>query len=419
MNVLVVGSGGREHALAWKLSQSPGLGELFCAPGNPGTAQIATNISATDFQAIAEAVERHKIDLIIIGPEAPLADGLADLLREQEHLVFGPGNEGARIESSKTWAKDIMEEMNVPAARATVVTDPESAREIIHTSSYPVVIKADGLAAGKGVLICTSQAEAESAIQQVMVDREFGEAGNTVLIEEFLTGTEVSLLAVTDGTTTLPLIPACDYKRAGDNDTGLNTGGMGAYTPPGLMSPDLVDEVMKQIIQPTIWGMRAQGIDYRGVLYAGLMLTESGPRVLEFNCRFGDPETEVVLPMLDSDFLELCIATAQGKLAEVPPLRWHSGACVSVVMASGGYPGSYQTGYPISGLDDLPAESMVFHAGTTSENGSINTAGGRVLAVTARGDSIQTARDLAYEYCQRISFEGAIYRQDIALRELL
>jgi phosphoribosylamine--glycine ligase len=420
-NVLVIGAGAREHALAWKLRESPQVGEVFVAPGNPGTAEVAVNLALDpdDAEAVLDALDRHAIGLTVIGPEAPLVAGLADALRARGGLVFGPGEAGARIEGSKSWAKAIMEEWGVPTARAEVCRDPAAADAAIATMSPPVVVKADGLAAGKGVLICDSHAEARAAVRTLLVDGALGAAGRTVLVEEYLTGLEISLLAVTDGETTLPLLPACDYKRIHDGDQGPNTGGMGAYAPPAIANDALISEVMRSVIQPTLDGMRPYGIDYRGVLYAGLMLTPSGLKVLEFNCRFGDPEAQVVLPMLDGDFYALCRHAARGTLQDAAPPRWRAGACVGVVLASGGYPDAYAVGYPISGLDDLPHGGLVFQAGTAWDSGATVTAGGRVLTAVGRGGDMAEARALAYETAEALSFSGSFFRRDIAARELV
>lgn len=419
-NVLVVGSGGREHTLCWKLSQSPGLGSLYCAPGNAGTAAVATNLDISDgnIEGILEAVGEHAIDLVVVGPEAPLVAGLADRLRAAGVLVFGPDKAAAQIESSKSWAKEIMEERGVPTGRAKIVTSAEAARATVAESVMPVVVKADGLTTGKGVYVCNDRQDAEQAIQLLMEEGIFGDAGATVLIEEFLEGLEVSLLALTDGATILPLLPACDYKRIGDGDTGPNTGGMGAYSPPAAVDAPLVQRIVDEVIRPTLDGIKARAGEYWGVLYAGLILTANGPKVLEFNCRFGDPETQVVLPMLETDFLELCLATARGNLASAPSLAWSEGACVGVVLASDGYPGSYETGRAIEGLDDLPEGGLVFHAGTAFDGERVVTSGGRVLAAVGKGPSMGMARDLAYATADAIRFEGMYRRGDIASREL-
>ena len=418
-NVLVVGSGGREHTLAWKISQSESLGALYCAPGNAGTTDVATNLDVadTDIEGILAAVREHSIELVVIGPEAPLAAGLADRLRDAGLLVFGPNQAAAQIESSKSWAKEIMEEWGVPTGRAAVATTAEEASAALDRAALPIVVKADGLTTGKGVYICTERAEADQAVQGLMQDGIFGDAGNTILVEEYLSGLEVSILAVTDGVTIIPLLASCDYKRVGEGDVGPNTGGMGAYCPPSVVDAAMIDLIDREILRPTVDGIRARAGEYRGVLYAGLILTDSGPKVLEFNCRFGDPETQVVLPLLESDFLELCLATARGQLANLPPLEWAEGGCVAVVLASAGYPGSYDSGLEIGGLDDLPDGGLVFHAGTALDGERIVTAGGRVLAAVGRGPALEDARALAYATADAIRFDGAFRRGDIALRE--
>ena len=420
-NVLVVGSGAREHALIWKLAASTRVGKLYCAPGNAGTETLAENLAlpATDFDALAREVDTRGIDLVVVGPEDPLSQGIVDRLTAQGVPVFGPTMEAARIESSKAWAKEVMREQGVPAARAVVAGSLGEALDAVYDAPLPVVVKADGLAAGKGVVICETRAEAEAAVRSMMEGGAVGDAAQRLLIEEHLSGMEVSFLAVTDGETALPLAPACDYKRAFDGDAGPNTGGMGAYTPPGAVDAEMVERMLREIIVPTVAGMRARGIIYRGVLYAGLILTADGPKVLEFNCRFGDPETQVIVPMLDADLVALCEATATGRLASHPPLAWFPGACVGVVLASGGYPGSYTTGHPIHGPDAVPADGIVFHAGTTRRGADVVTASGRVLTAVGRGDDMASARDLAYAVADAISFDGAFYRRDIASREVM
>jgi len=421
--VLVVGSGAREHALIWKLAASNRIGQLFCTPGNAGTSLLSENLiaKATDFDALTREIEARGIDLVVVGPEDPLARGLADHLQARGHLVFGPTAAGARIESSKMWAKEIMVAKGVPVGHAVACNSLQAALDAVYDAPLPLVIKADGLAAGKGVVICETRAEAEATVRAFMsgADNALGDAADAILVEEFLEGMEVSFLAITDGTTVLPLTPACDYKRAYDNDLGPNTGGMGAYTPSAAVDRDLVHRMIDEIIVPTVAGMSERGIIYHGVLYAGMMLTTSGPKVLEFNCRFGDPETQVILPMLDADLVGLCEATARGELAAFPALDWFPGACVGVVLASGGYPGDYTTGHPITGLDAVPDNGIVFHAGTTRRGDDVVTAGGRVLTCVARGETIGDARDLAYATARAISFDGVQYRTDIALRELV
>jgi phosphoribosylamine--glycine ligase len=406
--------------LVWKLAASNRVGQLFCAPGNAGTDLLAENLALTvgDFDGIANAVEARAIDLVVVGPEDPLARGIADHLTASGVPVFGPTAEAARIESSKAWAKEIMREQRVPTGQAVTCESLQAALDAVYDAPLPVVVKADGLAAGKGVVVCQTRTEAEAVVRSMMQDGAVGAAAERLLIEEYLAGVEVSFLAVTDGETVLPLIPACDYKRAWDGDAGPNTGGMGAYAPPGAVDPVLIEWVLRDVITPTVAGMDARGITYRGVLYAGLILTDDGPKVLEFNCRFGDPETQVILPLLDVDLVGLCTATARGELASHPPLTWFPGACAGVVLASGGYPGSFTTGHPIRGLDAIPAGGEVFHAGTTRRGADIVTAGGRVLTAVGRGADMAAARDLAYAVAGAISFDGIYYRTDIASREL-
>jgi len=421
VRVLVVGSGGREHALAWALSRSPHLEQLLVAPGNAGTSAIAENlpIAATDLEALAASARERRIDLVVVGPEEPLARGLADLLTQQGVPVFGPSATGARIESSKVWAKQLLTAAGIPTARATYHTDFGEALRALDAHLYPVVIKASGLAAGKGAVVCSDKAEAERTLRWMLIEGGLGEAGREVLIEEYLSGREVSLLVVTDGNAVQPLLPACDYKRAGDGDQGPNTGGMGAYAPVPWVDAALQQTILRRIIEPTIDELRRRGIRYRGVLYAGLMLTPSGPKVLEFNCRFGDPETQALLPLFAGDLLELLFAAATGRLAELSPPAWHRAVCVTVVLASAGYPGAYRTGLAISGIDQVPENVLVFHAGTRrAPDGKLVTAGGRVLALSAVGDDFTSARQRVYAALERVHFEGMTYRRDIAAREI-
>ena len=420
--VLIVGNGAREHALAWKIAQSPNCRELIVAPGNAGTADGFRNIvtPAADIDGIVALAASERIDLVVVGPEEPLARGLADALRARDIACFGPNRDGARIESSKAWAKDLLHRTGVPTAHAETFSDIARALPALEEISYPVVIKADGLAAGKGVTICATRGEAESAVRPSLEGGAFGAAGQTVLIEEYLTGDEVSVLALVDGETVVPLLPARDHKRIGDGDSGPNTGGMGAYAPTTLVDTAMLAHIMERILRPTARALADRGIVYRGVLYAGLILTADGPKVIEYNCRFGDPETQVILPLLDSDLLALCAATATGRLAGVgETVRWHPGACVGVVLASGGYPGTYPTGLPITGLATLDSDALVFHAGTKKdEDGSIVTSGGRVLTVAAVASTLRAARDRAYASAERIYFDGVTYRRDIAAREV-
>ncbi len=421
MRVLVVGSGAREHALVWKLAQSPLVERIYTAPGNAGTASISTNlpIAASDIAGLADAAREHQIDLTVVGPEDPLAAGLADAFIERGLAVFGPVADAARIESSKSWAKDVMIAAQVPTARSERFHDLEAALDAVADADLPLVIKADGLAAGKGVIVAETRTEAEQAVRSMLSDGAFGAAGSEILIEEYLTGREVSVLALTDGRTIYPLIPACDYKRVKDNDLGLNTGGMGAYAPVPAVDRAMMSRIRDEILAPTIAELNRRGITYRGVLYAGLILTRTGPQVIEFNCRFGDPETEVVLPLMRDDLVPLLMATANGTLAEIREPSWHDGACVAVVLASGGYPLDYKKGYQIGGLDELPDDIVTFHAGTSlDDTGHVVTSGGRVLALAARAATFHAARERVYQAVEQVTFNGRQFRGDIAAREI-
>ena len=377
MKVLVVGSGAREHALAWKIAQSARVEALYCAPGNAGTAEVAENvpISASDVDRLADWTAEHRIDLTVVGPEDPLVRGLVDRLQERGLLAFGPTAAGAQIEGSKAFAKDLMARQGIPTARADAFDSADAAKGYLRSQPLPVVVKADGLAAGKGVVIARTLEEAESAVADCLERGVFGEAGRRVLIEECLVGPEVSVLALVDGRKAVPLIPACDYKRVFDADEGPNTGGMGSYAPPRFVTPEVYQDIAARVLEPTVRGLRDLGIDYRGVLYAGLMLTSEGPKVLEYNARFGDPETQAVLPLLESDLVEVMQQAATGSL-DPSAIRWRQGACCGVVLASGGYPGSYATGEEITGLDRLDPGVAAFHAGTRREGGRLVTAGG-------------------------------------------
>jgi phosphoribosylamine--glycine ligase len=420
MKVLIIGSGAREHALAWKIAQSPLVGELYVAPGNAGTASIARNIpvEANNIDSLITAARTLKIDLAVVGPEAPLAIGIVDEFIKYGIPIFGPTKEAARIETSKVFAKHLMQKYSIPCARGVTFSDYAEAMKYIVDHPLPVVVKADGLAAGKGVTVAFSKDEAIMALSNIMEKKIFGAAGNSVVIEEYLAGREVSLLAFSDGETVVPMVPACDYKRAFDNDEGPNTGGMGSYSPPSFFDSTLVNQATKTILSPAIEAMSKEGSPYKGVLYAGLMLTAEGPKVLEFNARFGDPETQVILPRLKTDLLEIFLAVLDARLNKTR-IEWSPNACVGVVMASHGYPGSYKTGFPISGLNHVDNDVLVFHAGTRlGEDAKVYTAGGRVLTVTATGTTIADARNKVYDNLPRITFEGCYYRKDIALREV-
>lgn len=422
IRVLVVGAGGREHAIVWKLSRSERVDAILCAPGNPGIEELATcvPVQPMDIEALVDLAERERIDLVVVGPEDPLAAGLADALIDAGIPTAGPRAAAAQLEASKSFAKEVMEASGVPTARSITVSTREDGVAAIREigGDGPVVVKADGLAAGKGVVVAANSAEAISALDAMLVGGSLGEAGARVVIEEFLQGPEVSILSLTDGTTIYPLAPSCDYKRAYDNDEGPNTGGMGAYTPTRLVDDGMLTRIRETILEPTIAEMTRRSTPMQGVLYAGLILTVDGPKVLEFNCRFGDPETQVVLPTLDADLGVLLEAVANGTLGEVPaPVA--SGAAVGVIMASGGYPGSYPKGLPISGLDRAHDETtIVFQAGTArDDDGGVVTNGGRVLTVVGLGADIAEARFRAYAAADTISFEGLMRREDIALRE--
>lgn len=420
MQVLVIGGGGREHALAWKAAQSASVEKVYCVPGNPGIAQIAecVQMDISDNDALVVFALENKIDLTIVGPEVPLANGVVDAFRAKDLAIFGPTQVAARIEGSKSFAKDLMKKYGIPTAAFEVFTDAEAAKAYIVEQGAPIVIKADGLAAGKGVVVAMTLDEALEAVDMMMCDQAFGSAGCQVVVEEFLTGEEASILTFCDGTTIVPMISSQDHKRAYDNDEGPNTGGMGTYAPAPVVTADVLARVQKEILEPTVAAMKAEGMPYTGCLYAGLMITENGPKVIEFNARFGDPETQVVLPLLDSDMAEIMMACVNGNLADLD-IQWKDGAAVCVVMAAGGYPQSYRKGDVISGLDKA-AElgATVFHAGTATKDESIITNGGRVLGVTAIGSDIQKAVDNAYEAVKSIHFDNVHYRNDIAYRAI-
>jgi phosphoribosylamine--glycine ligase len=418
MKILVVGSGGREHALAWKIAQSPHAERIFCAPGNAGTAEIAENvaISAGDLNALVRFARENRIDLTVIGPDDPLAAGIVDLFAAEKLRAFGPTKSAARIEASKIFAKELMRSQKIPTAEARTFSDSSEALHYCERLKFPVVIKANGLALGKGVIIADDPVAAKSAIDEMMNQRRFGDAGRRIVIEDFLRGTECSLHAVVDGSSYRLLESARDHKRALDGDQGPNTGGMGAFSPANNWNNKLQSQFETEIMQPLLRGLLQEGITFHGLLYPGLIITTEGARVLEFNCRFGDPETQALLPRLKSDLLPLLEATIDGNLSKCA-LEWDTRAAVTIVLASGGYPGKYETGKTISGLDDAAKVEgvQIFHAGTKRADGEVKTAGGRVLAVTALGSTLETARTRAYEAVSRVHFENCHYRRDIAL----
>ncbi|MGD9118412.1 MAG: phosphoribosylamine--glycine ligase [Dehalococcoidia bacterium] len=417
MKILVVGGGAREHTLVWKLAQSPNVKEIFVAPGNAGTAQIAQNIDIkpTDIDSLVKAASEKGIDLTVIGPEAPLAEGIADRFLIRGMQVFGSTQKATEIESSKVFSKELMQKYDIPCARSVSFSDYKKAKEYLQKQKAPIVVKADGLAAGKGVIVAQSMTEALDALSKIMEDKAFGAAGDRVIIEEFLSGREMSVFAFSDGQTVVPMMAACDYKPAYDGNKGPNTGGMGSYSPPPFLTPALAKTVREKIMEPTVKALHEEKRPYRGVLYGGLMIGDGEPKVLEFNARFGDPEAQVTLPLLETDLVDIMLAVNNNSLAQVK-IEWSDDACVGVVMASGGYPGSYKTGFPISGLDELDKDIVVFHAGTKlGANGEVLTSGGRVLTVMGRGKTLTEAREKVYANVSRIKFEGCYYRKDIAL----
>lgn len=426
MKLLVIGSGGREHALAWKLSQSAGVDRIFCAPGNAGTAELAENVAipANDLPALARFAKENNVDLTVVGPDDPLAAGIVDLFQAENLRVFGPTKSAARLESSKIFAKELMREQGIPTATAKTFSESDAALRYAGQLNFPIVIKADGLALGKGVIIAPDIDTARSTISSMMNEGRFGEAGRRIVIEEFLRGTECSLHALVDGKNYRLLETARDHKRAFDGDKGSNTGGMGAFSPANNWNRELTAQFDEKIMKPLLRGLNEKGVEFRGLLFPGLMITPEGARVLEFNCRFGDPETQAILPRMKSDLWPLLEATTDGtsdsrreQRIDNQTIEWDERACVAVVLASGGYPDKYETGKPISGLDEtakLP-DVQIFHAGTKRVDGQTVTAGGRVLAVTALGSTIEAARERAYEAVSQIHFEGCHYRRDIAL----
>ncbi|MGI5997113.1 MAG: phosphoribosylamine--glycine ligase [Lutispora sp.] len=415
MKVLVVGSGGREHALVWKLLQSPKVSYIYCAPGNGGIRQMAecVDIKADDIEALCQFAKKNKIDLTVVGPELPLSLGIVDAFEKEGLRIFGPRKDAAILESSKAFAKDFMQKYGIPTARYKTYEDADKAKEELDSFGLPVVIKADGLAAGKGVIIAKTREEALNAIDTIMMDKHFGEAGNKVVIEEFLEGKEASILAFVDGKTAVPMVSAQDYKRAFDDDKGLNTGGMGAISPAPHYDEKVAVDVMEQIIKPTVEAMNKENRPYKGVLYFGLMITKDGPKVIEYNCRFGDPETEAVLLRLESDLVEIMEAVIDERLHEIE-IEWSDYAAMCVVMASGGYPESFEKGYEIKGLEN-EEQGIIFHAGTKYIDGKIVTNGGRVLVFGALGRTLDEARTIAYGDMEKVSFKDCHFRCDIGL----
>ena len=425
MNILVIGSGGREHALIWKLRQSPQVKTIFCVPGNAGIEQLATCVplKSTDIKSLMKFVKEEKIDLTVVGSEQPLVEGIVDAFEERGFKIFGPSKAAAQLEGSKVFSKDFMSRHHIPTAqyRSFAATAIDEAKKYINVIEPPMVVKVDGLAAGKGVLVCKSRQEAALALDDIILKKAFGAAGNRIVVEEFLNGEEASLFVLTDGEQFVILASAQDHKRILDNDLGKNTGGMGAYAPAPIVTNELLQRVILEVVQPTLDGLKQEGMPYRGCLYIGLMITQDGPKVLEYNCRFGDPETQVVVPLIDGDLAEIFLAIAERRL-DSSKVKLHSATAVCVVMASHGYPDEYQTGKQIFGLENIKAEDgvVVFHAGTKTEGSTIVTSGGRVLGVTAIGfnnELEQTIRN-AYRTVEKITFDGAYYRSDIGKKAL-
>ena len=421
MKVLVVGGGGREHAIVWKLAQSPRVDKIYCCPGNAGISEHAEciDIKLDDHESLANFAKYEWIDLTIVGPEDPLSKGIVDTFEKNDLKIMGPTKEAAMIEASKVFAKEFMKKYGIPTAEYRVFTSYIHAEEYVRMKGAPIVIKADGLAAGKGVIVAKTVDEAIDALKLIMKERAFGDAGDRVVVEECLVGEEASYLVFTDGETILPMASSQDHKRVYDNDEGPNTGGMGAYSPAPVVTPEIEKKIMEKVMKPAIKGMAKEGIRYKGILYAGLMIKDGEPYVLEFNCRFGDPETQPILTRLKSDLLDVSIAITTERLSRMT-LEWRPEASVCVVAASGGYPGKYDKGKVITGLEEVKKmeDVVVFHAGTAFQDGNCVTAGGRVLGVTALGEDIKKARDRAYEAIEKIHFEGMHYRKDIARRAI-
>ncbi|MFO8053418.1 MAG: phosphoribosylamine--glycine ligase [Candidatus Omnitrophota bacterium] len=417
MKVLVVGSGAREHCLVDKLFQSPHVDKIYSAPGNGGTTQLAENIDikADDIKSLVKFAVTKDIELTVVGPELPLAKGIVDRFKDEGLKIFGPGKELAKLESSKIFAKELMQRYNIPTADFRVFNQPDLAKKYLDKKKFPVVVKADGLAAGKGVMVCETKNEAKTAVDTIMVEEKFGQAGNRLIIEDCLVGQELSVLAFSDGETILPLVGSQDHKRAFDNDRGPNTGGMGAYAPTPLLDKQSFDQIIDIVFYPLIKGLKKENKLYKGILYAGLMITDDGPRVLEFNVRFGDPEAQVVLPKMKGDLADIFLKTIDGNLSEAE-IEWDQRACVCVVLASGGYPNKYQKGKEIKGLGALENQKdiLVYHAGTKKESGKILTNGGRVLSVVGLDPTIKKAKEKVYQAVKNIDFDQMQYRKDIS-----
>lgn len=420
MNILVIGSGGREHALCWKIKQSPKTTRLFCAPGNGGIAEVAecVDINVEDVDALVKFALSKKIDLTVVGPEVSLVKGVVDAFTDKGLKIFGPTAEAAQLEGSKVFCKEFMHRRNIPTAPYKIFDKAQEVLDFLPKAQFPLVIKADGIAAGKGVYVCANLKQAEEAIDDIMVKKIFAKAGDRIVLEECLVGQEASVLAISDGKHFLVLPTAQDHKRIFDEDIGPNTGGMGTFSPNPLVSPKILDQIIARIIEPAIRGMYQELMPFKGVLYAGIMLTADGPKTLEYNVRFGDPETQCILPRLKSDLVDLLLATAEGRLNELT-VKWDERACVCVVVASGGYPGKYQNGYAIEGLKDVTdPDTVVFHAGTKNDGGRIVTNGGRVLGVTSLGPTLEKARSTAYEGVEKIKFEHMFFRRDIGVKTI-
>ena len=420
MNILVIGNGGREHALIWKLAQSPRVKKIFCAPGNAGIAQSAecVPLRVDDIQGLKSFAQEYRIDLTVVGPELPLSLGIADEFRKAKLKIFGPTRKAALIESSKSFAKDLMVRENIPTAGSKTFERVDLALAYLEACVFPLVVKADGLAQGKGVIICSTRGEAEDAVRIMLEKQQFGEAGIRVVIEEFLEGEELTVMGFADGRTVIPMLPAQDHKKIGEGDTGLNTGGMGAYAPAPLGTPELQNQILHQVLYPAVKGLSKVGSPFYGILYAGLMIKEGRPYVLEFNARFGDPETQVVLPLLKTDLLDILEGVVEHRLDQVQ-IDWYDQGAVCVVLTSGGYPGSYPTGFPISGVSSVENDSVkIFHAGTAKKEDQIVTQGGRVLGVTGLDSTLRGATDRAYQAASSIQFQGRYFRRDIAHRVL-